>query len=376
MKTIRLPALKFMQGETRTLYSFAIDGKDLHRFTTISRIARDSDEEIQGYQRPEVISHINEIRSYLESYNPMIPNAIVIAFDKSVTFEATAKRDNNSKSQPGILIVPVDAFDDHDKPGWIVDGQQRTAAIRDARIESFPICVVGFVAETDSEQREQFILVNSTKPLPKGLIYELLPSTDAQLPSLLQKRRFPALLLDRLNQDELSPFHKLIRTPTNPYGVIADNSILKMIENSLVDGALYHFRELDLADSDVIGMLELLHKYWTTVSKLFPKPAWGESPRKSRLMHGAGIVCMGFLMDTIAGQFDNVRDIKPGDFKDHLYPLKDDLKWTSGMWEFGPDLKRRWDEIQNLPRDIYLLTDHIHSLYKSKVLDKQRRISA
>ena len=31
------------------------------------------------------------------------------------------------------------------------------------------------------EQTEQFILVNSTKPLPKGLIYELLPGTEATL---------------------------------------------------------------------------------------------------------------------------------------------------------------------------------------------------
>ncbi len=28
---------------------------------------------------------------------------------------------------------------DEDKPGWIVDGQQRSAAIRDARIDSFPV---------------------------------------------------------------------------------------------------------------------------------------------------------------------------------------------------------------------------------------------
>ena len=54
------------------------------------------------------------------------------------------------------------------KPGLIVDGQQRAAAIREARIDSFPICATAFIANDDREQREQFILVNSTKPLPKG----------------------------------------------------------------------------------------------------------------------------------------------------------------------------------------------------------------
>ena len=33
-------------------------------------------------QRPEVLSHIASIRRYLESEAPMIPNALVVAFDK------------------------------------------------------------------------------------------------------------------------------------------------------------------------------------------------------------------------------------------------------------------------------------------------------
>ena len=35
----------------------------------------------------------------------------------------------------------------------------------------------------------------------------------------------------------------MIRTPTMPEGKIKDNSILKMLENSLSDGALYGFRD-------------------------------------------------------------------------------------------------------------------------------------
>src|SRR5207248_2597032 len=107
----------------------------------------------------------------------------------------------------------------------------------------FPVCVVAFITDDDQEQREQFILVNSTKPLPKGLIYELLPTTRAKLPSLLQHRRFPAHLLNRLNHDEGSPLRGLIRTPTVMEGLIKDNSVLKMLENSLSDGVLYRFRD-------------------------------------------------------------------------------------------------------------------------------------
>ena len=104
----------------------------------------------------------------------------------------------------GHLIVPVDETEtDEQKPAWIVDGQQRTAAIRDADVDSFPVCVTAFITDSVMEQRSQFILVNSTKPLPKGLIHELLPVTPAEdLPLPLLKRRFPAQILDRLNYDD------------------------------------------------------------------------------------------------------------------------------------------------------------------------------
>ncbi len=83
IRELRLPALEVCQSKKRLLYSFAIDGKLLPKVTTITRIGRDENHQILGYQRPEVLSHISEIRNYLESDNPMIPNAIVVAFDRT-----------------------------------------------------------------------------------------------------------------------------------------------------------------------------------------------------------------------------------------------------------------------------------------------------
>src|SRR5207245_2533727 len=102
-------------------------------------------------------------------------------------------------------------------------------------VENFPVWVVAFLAASEEEQRDQFILVNNTKPLPKGLIYELLPITQGRLPTILQRRRFPTSLLQRLNQDADSPFRRIIRMPTVPDGFVADTSVIKMLENSLSD---------------------------------------------------------------------------------------------------------------------------------------------
>ena len=50
-KELRLPALEVRQSKQRLLYSFAIDGKLLPKVTTISRIVRDQNHQILGYQR-------------------------------------------------------------------------------------------------------------------------------------------------------------------------------------------------------------------------------------------------------------------------------------------------------------------------------------
>ena len=367
MKMLRLTALEVKQGKHRKLYSFAVDGKQLHEFCTISRVSRHGTDSLEGYQRPEVVSHINQIRDYLESDNPLLPNAIVVAFNDSVRFipNASSTQTDSPFSRSGVIEIPIDALTaEESKPGWIVDGQQRSAALRDAKITGFPVCVVGFLAESLEEQRQQFILVNATKPLPKGLIYELLPSTGGKLPLQLQRRRYPALLAERMNFDNDSPLIGMIRTPTNSIGVVADNTILKMLENSLSDGVLYKY-------TDVEDQLDILKKYWSAVAEVFPE-SWGMLPRKSRLMHGAGFIAMGFLMDTIADRHRKSQDLTKQLFKKEILPLKGVCHWTQGSWEFEVGNVLRWNELQNVPRHIQMLSSHLLTKYRDLVWKKDQ----
>lgn len=363
---LRLPALRVSQGEGRTLYSFAVDGKVLCQFAAISRLRRDLEGAVLGYQRPEVLSHIGEIRRYLESGAPMIPNAIVVAFDERVQFVAHAGLNGSPYAQHGELRIPIDGLGSPlGLPGWIVDGQQRVAAIREARIDSFPICVTAFITSDPQEQREQFILVNTTKPLPKGLIYELLPATESRLPSLLQRRRFPSRLMEYLNNDPASPFHRRIRTPTTPDGIVKDNSVLRMLENSLTDGALHPFRDSRTGGGDEKVMLSIVNGFWSAVGEVFPQ-AWRESPRRSRLTHGAGIVAMGCVMDAIAGRYRGqvvTREMFRGDVE----PLAEICSWTGGYWDFGGGDIRKWNEVQNTSKDVSRLANLLLVEYKRRV---------
>ena len=364
---LRFPALEIQQSEGVTLYAFAADGKQVPLFAAVSRVGRDDEATITGYQRPEVIAHIAAIRQYLESDRPMIPNSIVIAFDDRVRFEPARIKSPTLYSRPGTLVIPVDEeHSDFEKPGWIVDGQQRTAAIREARIDEFPVCVTAFVTSSAEDQRSQFILVNSTKPLPKGLIYELLPSTQGALPAGLQRKRFPSYLLDRLNYDDGSPLQGLIRTPTTPDGVIKDNSVLRMLENSLYDGALYHYRDPDTGEGDAESMLHVVKDFWAAAKDVFPE-AWGLPSRRSRLMHGVGVVSLGYVMDAIAEE--HLPGAIPGhqDFAGGLALVAPCCRWTGGYWQFTKDHLRRWNDLQNTPRDIQLLADHLLAQYRRAV---------
>lgn len=399
--TLKLPAIAIRQNSKRAIYAFAVDGKKLHDFAQVSRLGRDSREKIAGYQRPEVISHIADIRNYLESEEPMLPNAIVIAFNSRVNFVPLDKQPCGSGPVHGHLSIPTDADAEGSKAGWIVDGQQRAAAIRDARLDAFPVFVTGFITDNVAEQREQFILVNSTKPLPKGLIYELLPGTDVQLSSHLQRRRFPAYLLDKLNYDSRSPLHLAIQTPTNPYrdlsaksrrgfqtdalrasarssadgttpaeakvqGFIKDNSILRMLENSLHDGALYRCRLQADGEMDTERILELLFGFWDAVAEVFDD-AWRKPPTRSRLTHGVGIVSMGHLMDAISDRHRSAGIPTKQQFADDLVPLHNLCSWTDGYWDFGGGTQRKWNEVQNTSRDIQMVANYLLIRYKQLV---------
>ena len=356
---LTVPAFEVKQSKGKRIYLFAVDAKKIPNLAAVSRVKRDADARLVGYQRPEVARHIAGIREYLESEAPMMPNGIVVCFDKRVKFEALkgeGASTNTKRQRLGLLHIPM-VKPGEKKPGLIVDGQQRTAAIREAKISAFPIAVSAFITDDAKEQTEQFILVNSAKPLPKGLLNELSPYTETLLPSDLHKRRTAARLLERLNHDEDSPLYKMIRTPTSPTGVIRDNSVLRMLDASLSDGALAKY-EVKGGVRAFETMVVLLKRFWGAVAETWPE-AWGLPPRRSRLMHGAGVIAVGNLMDHIvAGYPRRERVPRRQYFVDRLVQMQPVCAWTSGSWRF-PAGPIAWNGFQNTNQDVDRLREYL-----------------
>jgi hypothetical protein len=190
-----------------------------------------------------------------------------------------------------------------------------------------------------------------------------LPETKARLPAQLQKRRLPSQLLARLNHHKDSPLFEKIQTRTNPDGPIKDNSFLKMLEQSLSDGALYRFTGESRGLDDIDGMVKLLSDYWHAVGDVFPTD-WVLPPKKSRLLHGAGIIALGLLMDAICDRWKTGMPIEE-EFADELKKIAPLCHWSEGTWTLGlPEQERRWCDIQNTSKDIALLSGYLVAQYR------------
>jgi hypothetical protein len=152
-------------------------------------------------------------------------------------------------------------------------------------------------------------------------------------------------------------------------GVIKDTSVIKLVENSLTDGVLYRFRDPQTGEGHAEKMLTILKAFWMAVAEVFQK-AWALPPRRSRLMHGAGVVSLGFVMDAIAERHREEGLPSQRQFRADLEPLREVCRWTEGYWKFGPGVKRKWNELQNTPKDIQLLANFLLVQYKALVWNR------
>jgi DGQHR domain-containing protein len=221
--------------------------------------------------------------------------------------------------------------------------------------------VVAFVSEELSVHREQFILVNKAKPLDPRLINELLPEVDAVFPRDLSTRKVPSELVNRLQTAADSPFQGLIKRPSDdsPAAVVIDSALIKAIRNSVSSalGSLAPYKASGDCPADVDAMYRALVAYWSAVRSVFPE-AWGRPPTESRLMHSAGIEAMSLLMDRIMSRAAPGIDLQLH-AREALGRIAPHCRWTSGRWQ---ELQRDWNEIQNVGRDIKLLSGHLARL--------------
>src|SRR5262245_35377741 len=78
----------------------AAPARDILSWAQIERVGRSGDGSLRGFQRPQIASHIKEIRDYLAHADAVLPNPIVVAFVGGV------KIVNSEDGAASISITP------------------------------------------------------------------------------------------------------------------------------------------------------------------------------------------------------------------------------------------------------------------------------
>ncbi len=364
---IRRRALRLIQHPKHPLYLLTLSADELLQIADISRVSRDEAGKLLGYQRPEVRKHVKGIVEYLDSGEVLFPNSIILALsDEAVFREVRGPKVDDGLAEAGTLELQVPSNGAR-KPAWIVDGQQRALALSRCRRRDLLVPVNAFVAADLGVQKEQFLRINTTKPLPRGLVNELLPDVETVLPPHLAARHAPARLCEILNCDPESPFKSLIyRSSLRGRGrqrtIVNDTAFLVMIQESLTNpsGCLFPYRNMATGETDFAGVRQVLLLYWNAVKATFPD-AWGLPPSQSRLMHGAGIRAMGRLMDRVMSVV-RISDHRAGrTVRKELGRIKHLCAWTQGAWDDLGGLK--WNDVQNVPSHVTLLSNYLMRAY-------------
>jgi DGQHR domain-containing protein len=364
-RVLRRRALLLEQSPDHPIYQLSLTGEEIQAIADISRVSRDDAGKLIGYQREEVRRHVEEIANYLNSDAVIFPNSIILAISSDVRFiKSRGPQIDDGPSAIGTLEIMIPRAGEQ-KPAWVVDGQQRSLALLKARDKSLRVPVNAFVADDVELQREQFLRVNNTKPLPRGLITELLPEVGGILPSRLAARQMPSKLTEQLNLQKDSPFLGMVRRASSDrdrQGVITDTSLVAALTESLNQptGSLFPYRNLATGETDIDAIWAIVTTYWRAVSQVFPE-AWGKPPARSRLMHGVGIRAMGRLMDRVMPTID-ARDPKAVQHvMRELEVVVPICHWTDGVWDELGGLS--WDALQNVPKHIRALSSLLIRTY-------------
>ena len=185
-------AIKLKQGN---LQMFMFGAKPAH-LLRVGYVSRRASQRPEAYQRILNKDRMTKIKEFVTSTKPLLPNAIIIAFDGDNEVQDRIKYDE-SKSELSFPNTPCCA--------WIIDGQHRVFGFLNTKFAKshtvsapvFKLPVVAFKNLTLLLQNRAFVDINYHQ---KKIDPTLLCDLAATLPDLQNELTWPSLLAAELNK--------------------------------------------------------------------------------------------------------------------------------------------------------------------------------
>jgi DGQHR domain-containing protein len=359
-------ALRLAQAAGHDVFMLSLSPTDLLAIGNASPDQTQSLADLLGADQPTVEKHIATIQSGLDADDALLLTTVVIALSPEVRFRSSRGPDvSDGLATSGTIEIPSRTRAGR-KPAQILDGFHRLLALSNRKHKDFAIPVCAVVADDPDVLRQYFDRIHCTHPLPTGFADLLLPQRAVAISPRIGAQALPDAVCQWLNNDPKSPLHQLIG-PAEPEKAasrfpVSRAALRETIAHSLSSpyGALFPYRNIAGGETDVDGLCNALKTYWAAVKSVFPE-AWGKPPKKSRLMHPAGIRIMGRLMNRVLPAVDLAADDRIHQAARQLEKIKPLCRWTSGVWEALDGLA--WDKLENTTRHVDLVSNFLIRAY-------------
>ena len=214
-------------------------------------------------------------------------------------------------------------------------------------------------------QRDQFLRVNNTRPLPRGLITELLPEVSTPLPANLEAKKIPSAICELLNSNEHSPFYNDPARLTFERQQ-EERDYIRHVDHCDSSGSISHLLDVffRIGTSQLVRQTSMVsgRSSWRTGPRLKPRFRRRGGNRLARVAYAR---CRASLNGKADGSRNVILDPRSphvlGHVKHELQVIAPVCRWTSGRWAELGDLQ--WNEIQNVPRHIRMLSSFLIRAY-------------
>ena len=182
-----------------------------------------------------------------------------------------------------IPIIPASA--------QVIDGQHRLSGLQaameiDPSVGNRTVLVSFTIGLLTKDAAEIFLNINTEqKPVPKSLIYDLFGVVESEKEHAINRAKDIAT---ELNDNEESPYYKLIKFPGSPtgYGIVDLSSFVSTLKNYLKpNGLFFNYNITDLNRQKIIFL-----NYFTAIKYFYDQKDLWNVKSKNPFLQSAGVV--------------------------------------------------------------------------------------